>query len=364
MKRVFQLVHCINLGGTETVFMNWYRNIDRSKLQFDFCVNGKYTTPLVDEIKLNGGNILIISHKSGIWECLRFQCNLYKTLKQYGPYCAFQTHSHWHAGIDCFVATLAGIQKRFIISHYAQGAQVYPFKIKILLPLFRLFIYLFSTERLAVSKEAGEFLYGKHISFKIIHNGIDLQKFAYNPEMRAKKRKELRLENKFVVGHIGRFAEPKNHKFLIDVFAEIYKFNPTAHLILLGWGELEEEIKAKVNQLGLINAVTFMGSRADVQDFYQVFDVFVFPSLYEGLGIVSVESQCSGLPCVMSDVIPKEAFICNATPVSLDKSPREWAEIIMEQSKDFERKDESEVIRQAGFDAKDVGRFIQEEYLK
>ena len=132
----------------------------------------------------------------------------------------------------------------------------------------------------------------------------------------------------------------------------------------MGAGELKEEIKAKVNQLGLINVVTFMGSRADVQDFYQAFDVFVFPSLYEGLGVVAIEAQCSGLPCVMSDIIPKEAFICNATAVSLHRSPQEWAKVICEKIKNFERKDEAEVIRQAGFDAKEVGQFIQDEYLK
>ena len=363
-KRVFQLGYTLNLAGTETVFMNWYRNINRQQVQFDFGVKQTYNTAFVKEICDMGGRVIVVPEAGGLLGKFKFRFTLHKKLKEYGPYIAFQTHGYWWAGLDCLIAQLAGIKKRFTISHFADGVQIIPWYKKLMRPLCRLLIYAFSTQRLAVSQEAGVSLYGRHISFQIVHNGIDLQKFAYSPAVRKKKRTELGLEHKFVVGHIGRFSEQKNHRFLIDIFAEIYKKKANAHLLLLGVGELKEEIKAKVNQLGLTHAVTFMGSRTDVQDFYQAFDVFVFPSLYEGLGIVSVESQCSGLPCVMSDVIPKEAFICNATPVSLDKSPREWAEIIIEQSKDFERKDESEVIRQAGFDVKDVGKFIESEYLK
>ncbi len=364
MKRVFQLAHTLNMAGTETVFMNWYRNIDRSVLQFDFCVNREYTTPLVNEIKLKGGQILIVSHKSGIWGQLKFQYNLYKTLKQHGPYLAFQTHSHWSSGIDCFTAAVAGIKKRYTISHYAQGAQSYSFRIKLLLPLYRLFIYLFSTKRLAVSEEAGNFLYGKYMFFEIIHNGINLQQFAYNPAVRKKKRAELGLENKFVVGNIARFTTPKNHSFLIDIFAEIRKQNPQAHLVLLGTGELEHLIKQKVSQLGLTHAVSFMGVCTNVQDFYQVFDVFLLPSLYEGLPCVAVEAQGSGLPCFLADTIAKETAICNTTFLSLSQSANEWGNVILEMTKNFVRKDESEVIRQAGFDVTEVGKFIQAEYLK
>ena len=364
-KRVFQLGYTLNLAGTETVFMNWYRNINRQQVQFDFGVKQTYDTAFVKEIRDMGGRVIVVPETGGFLGKFKFRFTLYKKLKEYGPYIAFQTHGYWWAGLDCLIAQMAGIKKRFTISHFADGVQVIPWYKKIMRPICRFFIRAFSTQRLAVSYEAGISLYGRHIPFQIVpYNGIDLQKFVYNPSRRNEKRAELGLENKFVVGHIGRFAEQKNHRFLIDIFAEVYKQKPNSHLLLLGVGELEEEIKRKVKQLNLTEAVSFIGARSDVQDFYQVFDVFILPSLYEGLGIVAIEAQCNGLPCVLSDVIPKEAFVCNAIAVSLYQSPLIWTNKILEMTKNVIRKDETLAIRKAGFDVKDVGKFIESEYLK
>lgn len=363
-KRVFQLGYTLNLAGTETVFMNWYRNINRQQVQFDFGVKQTYNTAFVKEICDMGGRVIVVPEAGGLLGKFKFRFTLHKKLKEYGPYIAFQTHGYWWAGLDCLIAQLAGIKKRFTISHFADGVQIIPWYKKLMRPLCRLLIYAFSTQRLAVSQEAGVSLYGRHISFQIVHNGIDLQKFAYSPAVRKKKRTELGLEHKFVVGHIGRFSEQKNHRFLIDIFAEIYKKKANAHLLLLGVGELEEEIKAKVNQLGLTQAVSFMGVRTDVQDFYQVFDVFVLPSLYEGLPCVAVEAQGAGLPCFLADTIARETGICNTTFIPLNLSPQTWANIILNKTANFIRTDEKLALSKAGFDVQDVGRFIQDEYLK
>ncbi len=361
MKRVFQLVNWLNMAGTESVFMNWYRNIDHTKLQFDFCVDREYKTPLVEEIRQNGGRIFVISVNKGLSGKLKFYWQLYKTLKENGPYVAFQTHNHWWSGIDCLIAKLVGIKKRFSISHYSDGNTSHRFRF--LRPVVRGFNRLFVTHRLAVSINAGYTLYGKHCPFIVVRNGIDLGKFAYNPIVRLQKRASLHLENKFVIGHVGRFSREKNHDFLLDIFAEIYKENPQAYLVLVGVGDTEVEIRKKAQQMGIINSILFMGACSDIQDIYQAFDVFVFPSLYEGLGIAAIEAQCSGLPCIMSDIIPKEAFICNAKPVSLEKSPKIWADVVSQITKNYVRKDESNVLREVGFDSKVVGKMMEQEYL-
>ncbi len=364
MKKVFQWIYCLNLGGTETVLMNWYRHIDREKIQFDFGVPFVYQTPYVEEINRYGGRIFVLSPTDSLSAKLKFMYRLYRTLKEQGPYEALQTHEHFFAGVTCMVAKWAGVKKRFTISHYALGAKPLTRKQKILLPVHRCLIWLFSTDRLAVSQEAGKSLYGQRMSFKLIHNGIDLKKFVYDPQKRAQKRAELQLENKFVVGHIGRFAEQKNYTFLIDIFAEIYKQNPQARLVLVGQGELEQKIRQKAERLGLARAVSFMGEQQQVADFYQVFDVFLLPSLFEGLPLVAVEAQATGLPCVMSDVIAKETFMCNSTAVPLKVPARQWADTVLRVTKDFVRKSQTEVLRQAGYDVADVGKFIEKEYLQ
>ena len=363
MNRVFQLGYSLNLAGTETVFMNWYRNIDRSQLQFDFGVLEKFNTPISKEIESLGGKIFVIPRGEGIINRLKFLFRLYKTLKQNGPYIAFQSHDHWLGGLTCMAACFAGIPKRITISHFNDGAK----KIKLLdypkRAIARLFIRLFSTKRLAVSKEAGETLYGKYLPFTIIKNGIDLTKFSYNIEKRNEMRRKLKIENKLVIGNIGRFTEQKNHTFLIDIFAEIYKQNKNSVLILLGVGPLENKIRRKVKKLNLESVIYFEGVRNNVEDYYQMFDAFVFPSLFEGVGIVALEAQATGSPCFMSDAIPQEAFVCNAKVIPLDISPTQWALEIVNLLQNYIRKDEAETLRKAGFDMKRIGKQIERVYL-
>ena len=363
MKRVFQLAYSLNLAGTENVFMNWYRYIDRTKIQFDFGVLHKFDTPVSKEIINLGGRICIIERGEGLINRIKFLLRLYKTLKKNGPYIAFQSHDHFLCGFVCAVAFFAGIKKRFSISHYNDGENKITFIDRIKRFISRIFIYVFVTERLAVSYDAGKTLYGNYLGFDIVSNGIDCNKFSYNPEKRNILRKKLGLEDKYVVGHIGRFSEQKNHKFLIDIFAEIYKREKSAVLLLLGFGPLENEIKTKVKSLGLEKVVRFEGVKEDVQDYYQVFDVFVFPSLFEGCGIVALEAQCCGLPCIMSNAIPKETFVCNSKVVSLNCSAKTWADSILNNKNEFVRKDESSSLRNAGYDAKEIGKLIEEKYL-
>ena len=187
----------------------------------------------------------------------------------------------------------------------------------------------------ACSEEAGEWLFGKKIinnnQLKIFKNAINCTEFKFNEDKRKWMRKELGLENKLVIGHVGRFNPQKNHKFLIDIFNEVYKKNKESVLLLVGEGDLLEEMKKYVNKLQLEEAVKFLGLRSDIADLMQSMDVFLFPSKYEGLGVVLIEAQAAGLRCLTSKGTPKEADVTDTVEfLSLEKSAKEWAKIILE----------------------------------
>lgn len=187
-------------------------------------------------------------------------------------------------------------------------------------------------------------------------NAIDCSKFCFDSEIRNEMRKSLHIEDKFVVGHVGRFTYQKNHGFLIDVFNEIHKINPKAVLLLIGdaVGNMSyyEKAKQKVQQYGLTGCVQFLGMRNDVPLLMQAMDCFVFPSKFEGLGIVGVEAQAAGLPCFFSDTITQELGITKlAHFISLNESPAKWAEIILNNRK-TERKDMQPEIAAEGYDVK------------
>ena len=189
--------------------------------------------------------------------------------------------------------------------------------------------------------------------YTIVNNGIDTEKFVFDKQVRDKIRTGLKIENKFVVGHIGRFSYQKNHEFLIDIFNEVYKKNSNAVLLLLGCGELEKQIREKVHILGLDKAVIFNGTVSNANEFYQAMDCFVLPSHFEGLGIVAVESQASGLKTLCSDVVPKEAQITNLLEfMSLSDTAEAWAEKVLSYDNRYGRRDMSDEIKKSGFDIK------------
>jgi glycosyltransferase involved in cell wall biosynthesis len=174
----------------------------------------------------------------------------------------------------------------------------------------------------------------------------------------------LNLENKFIVGHIGRFELQKNHEFLLDIFYEVYKRNKESILLLIGAGSLQDCIKQKVNKLALTDNVRFLGLLSNVSDFYQVMDCFVFPSLYEGLPLVIVEAQACGLPCFISDFLSYEATIVNSSKIPLDYGAKNWANCIIESTKHYIRADQTAKIREVGFDIKEIAYKMQKAYSK
>lgn len=211
-----------------------------------------------------------------------------------------------------------------------------------------------ATHLVGCSKLACEWLFGKGYVEKgkarVILNAIDCQQFIYNETIRQEVRKELNLEDKFVIGHVGRFENQKNHTFLLDIFAEVVKMKPESRLVLVGIGSLMETMKAKAKALGLADKVIFLGFRSDRERIMQAMDSFLFPSLYEGLSVVLIEAQASGMPVFVSDSTTTEvSYSPYIKFLSLKQSAQEWAQEIVKRGT-VERKDMSEAIQNAGFE--------------
>ena len=217
---------------------------------------------------------------------------------------------------------------------------------------------LYNFHSCACSNFAGEWLFGKHAMnsgrVKVWQNAVDTKRFAYNESKREEMRRQLHVENKFVIGHSGRFMLQKNHKFLIEIFTEIHKRRSDSVLLLTGDGPLMNMFRDRVHELNLDDDVIFAGSVNDMENYYQAMDVFIFPSLYEGLGMSAVEAQISGLPVICSDELPDEAAICdNIKFLSLKKSASEWADESLRLSENHSRHDMSSYARDKGFDIKE-----------
>lgn len=267
--------------------------------------------------------------------------------------------------IECMVAKRVGIKKIIIHSHNANAASAKKIKNLIHSILKKMFDFC-ATDFFACSDFAAKWMFSKKIysnkRYKFIKNGIDTNKFKYDFKERNKVRKGLNLDSKFVIGHIGRFQYQKNHSFLIEIFNECKKIDKNVALLLLGEGPLEDDIKKKVKTLNLENDVYFLGNQRDVYKYYSAMDCFLLPSFFEGLPIVGVEAQASGLYVYLSDTISKDAKIIDSVNfISLNNSSRQWAEIIMNQ-RSINRKDIYIKVCNCGYDIKRVVKDLEKLY--
>lgn len=298
----------VESGGVEAVIMNYYRHIDRSKVQFDFVMHKGGNPRYIAEIKSLGGRVFEVTPYSK--NIVSFTHEIYKVIKE-GHYKIVHSNMNSMSGFPLFAAWLAGADVRILHNHTtdtkAEGIRT------IIKRVLRPFARMFANQYWACSKLAGAWMYGQKAvdegKVTIINNAIDLSKFGFKKEIREKLRKEMALEGKFVVGHVGRFVKAKNHVFLVKVFAEIVKQKHNSMLLLIGDGPLYEDIQDMVRKLNLQENVKFLGVRGDVVDFYNVMDVFLLPSFYEGLPVVGVEAQANGLPLLCSDQVTKEIVI-------------------------------------------------------
>ena len=321
--RVAQIVGKMLGGGVEAVVMNYYRHIDRSKVQFDFLVDEDSTRVPEDEITALGGRIFRIPPYQ---HPIRYRRELIRLMRE-------QQWPIVHSNINTLsvfplsAAKKVGVPVRIAHSHSTMGKG--EFAKNAMKLVLRPFANVYPTVRFACSRYAGKWLFGKNADFTVIPNAIELDKFRFNAETRKQTRKELGIsDDTFLIGHVGRFMPQKNQSFLVDVLAGLLPKRPDAMLAFVGDGPDKPAVQQHVEELGIADHVLFLGQRSDVNGLYQAFDVFCLPSLYEGLGIVAVEAQVADLPCLLSDIVPSEADVTASSYFLQITDVKPWIETL------------------------------------
>lgn len=306
--RVLQTGFTSNYGGVESFIMELYRNIDRTKIQFDFLTAHDGKIAFEDEIKALGGNIYRVTYRKKE-NLIKHYTALYQFFKNHPEIdavhmnCCFLNYI-----LPLKMAKKFGIKTRIFHAHNSANMYGENFISKIIAKYNRWKITKIPTNRLACSKEAGDYMFGQN-SFQVIENGIDTEKFKYDETKRNKIVKELKIEGKKVIGFCGRLQEQKNPMFVLKVFHELYQKEKNVCLLVVGDGNLKENMLKYIQENDLENAVYFLGLRKDIDQIYNAMDVFFLPSKFEGLGIVLLEAQANGLTCVTSQGIPDEVCI-------------------------------------------------------
>ena len=348
--RVLHVLGGLSLGGAESRIMDLYRNIDREKIQFDFLVHSAAEEHFDKEILSLGGRIYRVP-RFKVYNWFGYKKALKQFFSAHKEFRAVHGHMTSTASIYLPIAKKEGIP--ITIAHSRSAGVPGGLKGVVTKWLRRTLKYK-ADYCLACSKEAGEAVYGKKWVQKgkveVIPNAIATEKYGYDDDVRNACRAELGLTDKLVIGHVGSFREPKNHTFLIQVFAKIREKRQDAVLLLLGEGVLMNKVKQQVAEAGLEDSVKFLGNKADVSTYYQAMDFLVFPSLYEGLPGTVIEAQTAGLRCLISDTITDEVRITDLVEsYSLDKTAAEWAAYVLEHC-EYERRSRLSDVKKAGFD--------------
>ena len=329
MVKILHYVAVMNRGGEETFIMNVFRAINREKITFDFLCAINQPGDYDDEIhKLNGKIYYLKTGKSKI-PIIDRTLNIYDFFIQHpNEYNVF--HIHTQHAMDGYLSALfskkAGVHKIIVHSH-STNTQYHPIMHKLFRPLLK----HLSIIKFACSDSAGEWLFGANANYTIIYNGIDTNKFSFAEKIRTRVKQENVWNDNIIIGHVGSFTYPKNHKFIVEVFNEIKKEKINSKLVLVGTGPLLNNVMKQIEQLGLKEDVYFLGSRSDINELVQGFDLFLFPSHYEGFPVVLVEAQSTGLKCLISDSITNEVNITpNIYKLSLDMDITEWVKTAIE----------------------------------
>lgn len=355
MKRLLCIVGSMNAGGAETFLMKMYRALDREKYQMDFAVAELGKGFYDDEILSMGGKIYHIIPKSRSF--IKNFNDIRELVKNNNYNYVMRISQHSLSGLELLAAKLGGARVRVFRSSNSNTTSAS--KLNQLLHKLCMFMpTFFANFRIAPSTEAAEFMFGEGCVEKgkanLLPNAIDTSLFQYNEDTRCSIRKEFLInKNQLVVGHIGRFNQQKNHKFLIDVFAELLKQKSNALLMLVGDGEKKSEIQEQVKALGIEKSVIFTGIRSDVPALLSAMDVFVFPSFYEGMPNTVIEAQATGLPCVIADTITREAGVTDCVRFkSLHDSAESWADktLSLFDKDKADRSFYSDKMKNAGYD--------------
>lgn len=361
--RIAQIIGKWVGGGVEAVVMNYYRNIDHDRIQFDFICDDDSTNIPYEEIEKLGGKVILIPPYQKVF---KYHKELKKILKE-GNYKIIHSHINTLSVFSLFAAKCAGVPVR--IAHSHSTTNKVEWKKNLLKQVLRPLSKFFATDYFACTEHAGRWMFGdreyKNGNIYVLNNAIDLGFFKYDKKVRKSKRKELDIKDStLVVGHIGRFVHQKNHFYLIDVFNELHKKQADSVLLLAGQGPLMDEVKDKVSSLNLQDSVKFLGQRSDVCELYQAFDVFVLPSIYEGLGMVLIEAECAGVLCFASTDVPEIAKATdNLNFLSLENDANVWADHILEKISNYKRENCLEEVQKAGYDIKIEVKKLEQKYL-
>ncbi len=358
--RILHVLQKMEAGGTQALLMNIYRNIDRNKIQFDFLVEYPEKQFYDNEVNELGGKIYYTSVRKD-FNILRFERQLEQIIKD-NNYKIIHVHAYTIGYFVLKTAKKCGVPVRIAHSHSNNmTVDIKQYAKKIMQKLYT----LYATDYMACSDEAGKYLF-KNKDFDVLNNAIKSEKFIYDINIRKKVRRELNLADAFVVGHVGRMKKEKNHLFLIEVFEKIIEIQPNAKLLMIGEGPLEKKIKEIISDKKLENRIIILKNRRDVNELLQAMDIFIFPSLYEGLGIAAIEAQASGIPVLMSDNIPQETIV---TPLckklSLSETAEKWAkDSVLLASNELAHTNTQQYIINSNYDLDDVSKWIENYYLK
>lgn len=359
--RILHIVGGMDRGGAETLIMELYRNIDREKIQFDFVMHTDDICQYSEEIRAMGGRIYSAPRYRG-YNHFQYK-NWWKDfLGHHEEYRVMHIHMQSTASIYLPMARQKGITTIAHSHNISNGYGVVAYYKNFL----QRNVEKYADFCFACSKDAGQWLF-PHRDFTVINNAVDSARFAFDPDVRIAVRKEWNIESCFVLGTVGRLTIQKNPEKILEIFGMVWTILPSARLLWVGDGELREEIQQQIRRRGksFSEAVIMAGVRPDVERLLQAMDVFIFPSLWEGLGISVVEAQAAGLPCVISDKVPNESIVTEGlvTVKKLSDPAEKWTKCILEKSYIQRRNTESE-IKAHGYDIRETAQWIQQFYQK
>ena len=387
---VLVLITVMDRAGAETMMMNYLRHIDRGKIHMDFLINRPERADYEDEVEKLGSKIY---HMCALYpgKFRRYRREFRSFLEEHNNYDVIHSNLEEKSYYTLKIAKEMGIKVRIAHAHSAPKGH----DLKMVMRLyFRKKMQKYCTHRVACGEKAAKWLFGDDINIVsmkgyveksnsidsmsydgmenktvvIMKNAIDTKKFRHSDNERKNIRIELGIDRKtLVIGHVGRFVPVKNQSFLIDIFKTIHEKDPDTVLVLVGGGEkddaLKNQIKEKTDRLGLTGYVKFLGVREDVERIMQSFDVFLLPSLFEGLPVTMIEAQAAGLPCVISDKVPIQCDITgNVDVVALNDSTEKWAEVVLDKAYNFTKSDTYNKIADAGFDVKKQAKWLENFY--
>ena len=364
MIRVLHVLSSLGGGGVESMLYNYYTHLNRDEIQFDFIVHGEKVGMLEEKFLEMGSKIYHVKpKKEGLLQNLS---QIKRIIYSQPRYDVVHCHQNLMSFVPLYFAKKAGINARIAHSHTTFSGK--GTGREFINSVFRFLLKINANQFFACSVDAAKCLFGekKYIEDKvdIIPNAIDESFYRFNPLIRNKVRRELHIEDKFVIGHVGRFSKEKNQKFVLQIFKEIYQLNKNSVLLLIGDGELEQETKQLASSFSASKNIVFLGLRKDVNCILQAMDCFILPSLHEGFGIVLLEAQAAGLKCFASTAVPKETNVAGLVDfLELSAGSNHWADCILNYQHGYERKAQTQKFIASNYDIRQASNYLEKLYL-